>query len=158
MYTESYNSSPQVAYEGMIATMDADIISATVQGAAIGFGKFVTDGSSAFTIKSDLSAATKIEGITVRNQAIKAESINAYPVGDTASIMREGSIWVVVSGNVAANGDVWLNKATGAISAADVGGGNGLKLPGCKWETAATNGGLARLRVNLEVPAIAGAA
>ena len=160
-FTENYNTDPVVALEGMIAdTAPARLISRTVQTAALGFGKPVALGDAAHTCDSDVSSATEIEGISVRSQATPADSANAYPVGDTATLMRQGHLWVTVTdaGGVAAGDPVWLNLTNGTFSNADVGSGNGLNLAGCEWMTAGANGALAKIRVNLDVPAVAGAA
>lgn len=160
-YTEAYNTDPVVALEGMIAdTSPAVIISRTVETAALGFGKPAVQGAADHGCDGDVSGAADIIGISVRSQATPAESPNEYPVGDTASLMRKGVIWAKVTdaGGVVAGDPVWLKLADGTYSNADVGSSGSIKLAGCVWETSAANGALARMRVNLDVPAVAGAA
>lgn len=158
---ETYASDPVAALAGMIAdTGPAEIVSRTVEtSAGIGFGVPVKQGSGDHGVLADVSAATKIFGITVRSQATAAEAVDKYPRYDTAAILRKGCIWVVVTdaGGVVAGDPVWLKKSDGTFSNADVGSAGGLSLPGCRWETSAANGALAKMRVNFDVPAVAGA-
>ena len=164
-HQESYNIDPEVLQEGQVVdTAPADIVSRTV-AAAVGFGKIVK-GSGEHIVTGDVSAATLAEigagGITVRSQATGAREStpDVYPINDTAAIMRKGVIGVKVTdaGGVAAGDPVWLKKSDGTFSNADVGTGGGISLPGCRWESAGANGAIARMRVNFDVPAVAGAA
>lgn len=164
-YTETYNIDPEVLQEGQVVdTSPAVIISRTVD-AAVGFGKIVK-GSGEHTVSGDVSAATLAQinagGITVRSQATGARESNpdTYPAKDTAAVMRKGVIAVKVTdaGGVAAGDPVWLKKSDGTFSNGDVGSGGGISLPGCRWESAGANGAIARMRVNFDVPAVAGAA
>lgn len=164
-YQENYNVDPEVLQEGqVIDTTPAVIVSRTV-AEAVGFGKLVK-GSGEHTVTSDVSAATIAQinagGITVRSQATGARASNpdTYPAQDTAAIMRKGVIGVKVTdaGGVAAGDPVWIKKSDGTFSNADVGSGGGISLPGCRWESAGANGAIARMRINFDVPAVAGAA
>lgn len=164
-YQELYNVDPEALQEGQVVdTSPAVIISRTVETAAIGFGKIVKQGTKERGALGDVSAATpaSLLGITVRSQATGARATNpdTYPVNDTAAIMRKGVIAVKVTdaGGVSAGDPVWLKKSDGTFSNADVGTGGGISLPGCRWESAAANGAIARMRVNFDVPAVAGAA
>lgn len=164
-YTENYNTDPGIIQEGQVVdTSPAVIVSRTVV-AAVGFGKIVR-GSAEHKVSGDVSAATLDQinagGITVRSQATGARASNpdVYPANDTAAIMRKGVIGVLVTdaGGVAAGDPVWLKKSDGTFSNADVGSAGGVRLPGCRWESAGANGAIARMRVNFDVPAVAGAA
>jgi len=164
-YTENYNTDPALLQEGQVVdTSPAVIVSRTV-AVAVGFGKAVK-GSSEHIVTSDMSAATLAQvgagGITVRSQATGARASNpdTYPINDTAGVMRKGVIGVKVTdaGGVAAGDPVWLKKSDGTFSNADVGTGGGILLAGCRWESAGANGAIARMRVNFDVPAVAGAA
>lgn len=160
-YTETYQTDPAGALKGQVAdTGPATIISRTVEtSGGVAFGVPVAQGAEEHGVKADVSAATAIVGITVRSQATAADLADKYPQNDTAAIMRKGVIWVTVTdaGGVAAGDPVWLKKSDGTFSNADVGSSGGLKLAGCVWESAAANGALAKMRVNFDIPAVAGA-
>lgn len=164
-YTENYNTNPELMQEGQVVdTSPATIVSRTA-AAAVGFGK-VVKGSAEHKVTGDVSDATLAEinagGITVRSQATGARSTNpdTYPINDTVAVMRSGVIAVKVTdaGGVAAGDPVWVKKADGTFSNADLGGGASISLPGCRWESAGANNAIARMRVNFDVPAVAGAA
>ncbi|UQS95077.1 cement protein [Pseudanabaena phage Pam3] len=163
-YNETYASDYAFAYEGMVSDIaPADIISRTVEtSAGIGFGKIVAQGTSDRGCKADVSAVSPTApplGITVRSQATENLTLDKYPRYDGAAIMRKGVIWVLVTdaGGVVAGDPVWLKKSDGTFSNADVGSSGGLRLAGCRWDTSAANGALARMRVDFDVPPVAGA-
>ena len=145
---------------GMIANTEPNVlISREVEtSAGIGFGLPVRRGTNPATQCRVMAAgATEVLGITVRDHSTTDDKFAQY---DSALLMRQGVIWVLVTdaGGVAAGDPVWVTLSTGAFSNADVGSGNGLLLPGCRWESAGANGALAKMRVNLDLLAIAGAA
>lgn len=160
-YNDTFLTDPAAGLVGMVADLGtAEIISRTVETAGgIAFGVPVVQGTDDRECDSDVSSATDILGITVRSQSTDPASADEYPVGDTAALLRKGVIWVTVTdaGGVAAGDPVWLKLADGTFSNADVGSSGGLKLAGCRWESTAANGALARMRVDLNVPAVAGA-
>lgn len=161
-YTESYNTDPVVGFVGMIANLEeAEVISRSLESASVGFGLPVKQGTADKQVAVVGSGTTEVVGFTVRDQATAADnSVDKYEQYDDVPLMREGVLWVTVvdAGGVVAGDPVWVTLATGTLSNADVGSSGGLKLPGCRWETSAANGALAKLRVNLDVPAVAGAA
>jgi predicted RecA/RadA family phage recombinase len=158
-YAESYNIDPVAAFPGTVADMGNSVIISRTVDVAVGFGVPVQQGAVAHSVKLMAAGATKVVGITVRSQATAAESANQYPAKDTAALMRNGVIWVTVTdaGGVAADDPVWVKLSDGTFSNADVGTDGSIKLAGCRWESAAANGAVAKIRVNLDVPAVAGA-
>jgi predicted RecA/RadA family phage recombinase len=158
-YAESYNIDPVAAFPGTVADMGNSVIISRTADVAVGFGVPVQQGAVAHSVKLMAAGATEVVGITVRSQATAAESANQYPAKDTAALMRNGVIWVTVTdaGGVAAGDPVWVKLADGTFSNADVGTDGSIKLAGCRWESAAANGAVAKIRVNLDVPAVAGA-
>ena len=145
-YLENYRSDPQIALEGMIAdTSLATIVSRTVQSAALGFGKPVKLGTADRTVKNVEAGDTAIYGISVRTQAAPAESVDTYPVGDTAAILLKGTIWVKVSVAVAPGDPVFVVVATGAFDKATAAGK--VQIAGASYETTAAANGLARVRI-----------
>lgn len=161
MYNETYSTRPALAYEGMVAdTEPAVIISRTVEDASLGFGKVATQGAGDHGVTPTITGAASLTGVAVRSQSTDVDAGEAYPEGDTAALLRKGVIWVKVTdaGGVSADDPVWVDLANNAFSNADVGSGNGLKLAGASWVDSGANGALARIRVNFDVPAVAGAA
>jgi predicted RecA/RadA family phage recombinase len=158
-YAESYNIDPVAAFPGTVADMGNSVIISRTADVAVGFGVPVQQGAVAHSVKLMAAGATEVVGITVRSQATAAESLNQYPAKDTAALMRNGVIWVIVTdaGGVAAGDPVWVKLADGTFSNADAGSDGSIKLAGCRWESVAANGAVAKIRVNLDVPAVAGA-
>ena len=144
----------------IVNTEHKTLISRTVEDAAgIGFGKPVAQGTNDKGCKAVEAGDTAVLAITVldRTTAPSDSTPDTFAQYESARLMRDGVIWVVASGAVAAGDDVWVTLADGSFSNADVGADGGLSLPGCRWETSAADGGIAQLRVNLDVPAVAGA-
>lgn len=145
------------AYVGMIAdTGPNNLISREVEAAdpGIGFGVPVIQGTGDMQCDAVAAATDQVVGLTVRDQSVEGDT---FANKDSALLMISGPLWVEASGAVSAGDDVWVTVATGALSAADVGSSGGLQLPGCRWESSATDGNLAKIRVDLGVPAVAGA-
>ncbi|QQM29302.1 hypothetical protein JET14_13295 [Martelella lutilitoris] len=145
----------------IVNTEPSTLISRTVEDAAgIAFGLPVAQGSEDNGITATLTGVTELVGITVRERSVNPATPDKFAQYESARLMRKGVIWVTVTdaGGVAAGDAVWLNLANGTYSNADVGSGGGLRLAGSRWETSAANGALAQLRVDLDVPAVAGAA
>lgn len=160
-YNENYADDLAVAYEGMVADLGlADIISRTVEDAAgIGFGKPVKQGVAERGVTGNVTGTLDILGLTVRNVATENGTLDKYPQYDGAGIMRKGVIWVKVTdaGGVVAGDSVWMARATGLFSNADLGSGGSIRLAGARWESTGANNGLARMRVDFNVPNVAGA-
>lgn len=161
-YRENYNTDLGVAFEGMMAdTSPAIVISRTIEDASgVGFGLPVKQGTKENGCLKTTAGTLAVLGITIRHQALPSEAVDVYPQGYNVSLLREGVIWVKVTdvGGVVAGDPVWLDITTGQFSNADPGTAKGLRLAGSRWESAAANGALAKIRVDLNVPAVAGAA
>lgn len=159
----TYSENIGAARAGMIADTQAEInlISRTVETAAgIGFGLVVDQGTGDEGVILVSASTTDPVGFTVRERSVDPANPDEFSQYDSARIMTKGVIWATVTdaGGVAAGDDVWMTLATGALSNADVGSGGGLQLAGCRWVSSAANGDLAKIRVNMDVPAVAGAA
>lgn len=156
----SYSANIRDAVAGMIADMQAEInlISRTVEDAAgAAFGSVVDQGTEDREITAVSASTTKPIGVVVRERSLDANTPDAFPQYADARVMTKGVIWVANSGGVAAGDDVWLTLSTGALSNADAGLSDGLRLAGCRWATTAADGALAILEVDMSVPAVAGA-
>lgn len=159
----TYSENIDAARAGMIADTQAQLntVSRTVETAAgIGFGIVVDQGSEDNGVVAVSGSTTDPVGFTVRERSVNPETPNKFAQYDTARIMNKGVIWATVTdaGGVSAGDDVWLTLSTGALSNADAGVGDGLQLAGCRWVSSAADGALAKISVDMSVPAVAGAA
>jgi hypothetical protein len=136
----TYKGQMDIAYAGMIAEgqIVRDVASKTVETAVVAFGLAVGAGTADGSAK--LAGAGYL-GITV---ADKTRAADQYAVGEMAGVMRKGTIWVTVDGDVTDVSVVTFTVATGAIGAKSVATGI-VAIPGAKFETTATNGALARV-------------
>lgn len=154
----TYLDSQPAAFVGMIASNEPNnLISRSVEtSAGIGFGVPVIQGTADNQCDVVAASTDDVIGITVRDQSVTSD---LFAENENALLMRSGVMWVTVTdaGGVAAGDDVWVLVSNGTFSNADAGTNGSLKLAGCRWETSAANGALAQIRVNLDVPAVAGA-
>ncbi len=146
------------AYAGMIANTEPNnLISREVEtSAGIGFGVPVIQGTADNQCDVVAASSDAVIGITVRDQSCTDD---LFALKDTALLMRNGVLWVTVTdaGGVVAGDDVWVLVSNGTFSNADAGTDGSIKLAGCRWESSAANAALAKIRVDLDVPAVAGA-
>lgn len=148
----SYGINQPVAYAGQLfAQSPHDIISRLVEGAAgIGFGVVVSRGTDKDT-QALIGGTTGILGITVR--ALDRESDDAagaieYAETESAAIIRDGYIWAVCPTGCVPGDAVNYTEATGVLdSGAPVGVGE-TGLDDCYWDSTASAGELAVLRVS----------
>lgn len=145
-FTENYLSKPDVALNGMVADLSpATIISRTVETAALGFGLPVVQGTGDHEARLAASGDTEILGISVLSKAVEANSVDQYPVDDTASIMVQGTIWVIAAAAVVA-GDPVRVTVDGATFVTTAGAGV-VDVVGAKYETSGGIGDLVRVRI-----------
>ncbi|MDY8108265.1 hypothetical protein U0C82_03760 [Fulvimarina sp. 2208YS6-2-32] len=143
----TYLDDMPVAYAGMVANTElADIISRTVEDAALPFGKAVTQGTGDKSVHPTTTGDASTLGVSVLSNATENSTVNGYPQGDTAAILIKGVIWVTADGAVAAGDDVTVTVATGAYGTKAAGAGV-LAVPNARWETSAADGALAQLRL-----------
>lgn len=159
----TYNSTIDAARAGMIAnTEHVNFVSKTIETAAgVGFGLPVAQGSADNGVVVSSASAFDYVGFTVREQSLDvSQNTDKYSQYDSVRVMTHGILWVLVTdaGGVAAGDAVWVTKATGALSNADAGSGASVNLAGCRWESSGANGALAKIRINMDVPQVAGAA
>jgi hypothetical protein len=154
----TYLDNMAVAYAGMIANTEPNVlISKEVEtSAGVGFAVPVIQGTADNQCDVVAASTDAVTGITVRDQSTTDD---LFALKDTALLMRKGVIWVTVTdaGGVAAGDAVWVLVSNGTFSNADAGSDGSINLAGCRWETSAANGALAAIRVDLDVPAVAGA-
>lgn len=144
MYNETYRTDPQAAFEGQIADMSsATTVSRTVE-AEIGFGEAVVRGTNEHTVRAIATGDTKVHGFTVRTQGTDAQVAGKYPVGDTATVLRKGPIWLTVSATVAAGDKVYVDPDTGDITNVAT---DNVEVVGAEFETGATSGNIAKVHI-----------
>lgn len=158
----TYSENIDAARAGQIANTEPNVlISRTVETAAgVGFGVPVQKGTGDNGCIIMAAGATEVLGITVRERSVRPETPNAFAQYESARLMRSGVLWVVVTdaGGVVDGDPVWINLSNGTFSNADAGSDGSVKLGGGRWEsTQATNGGLAKIRFDLDVPTVLGA-
>ena len=130
------------AYAGAIANQEPKtLISRTVEDSGgIAFGLAVMQGTAdKGCVVSDGDAFL---GVVVRTQSVEDGSFEGVAYRDEARIMTKGVVWVTVSGAVNAGDGVEV-QADGALAAF----GSGTEVVGARWDTSATNGNLAQLRL-----------
>lgn len=139
-YIGTYTGRTGLGYAGMIAEGQVvkDVASKAVENAAVAFGLAVGAGTADGSCRLD---GTGFLGVTV---ADKSRAEDEYQIGETAGVLRKGTIWVVADGAVDPSDTVTYTEATGAIGAESVASGI-VAIPGAKFETTAADGELVRL-------------
>lgn len=138
----TYPNDIPVAYAGAIADEQADfnLISRTVEDSGgIAFGLAVIQGTDDDGIV--VGDGTGFLGVTVRDQSVDPADPNEFAYQDSARIMTKGTIWIANDGGVSA-GDPVSVGADGAL-----GTGGSVEVAGARWDTTATDGNLAILRL-----------
>lgn len=136
----TYQGQMNAAYAGMIAEGQVvrDVASKVVTTAVTPFGLAVGAGAADGTVRL---GGTGYIGVTI---ADKTRGADQYAIGETAGVMRKGTIWVVADGAVTDISLVTFTVATGEIGAKDVAAGV-VAIPGAKFETTGADGALVRL-------------
>lgn len=132
-------------YPGMLSdTGFFDNDSMTVETAAVAFGAPVAYGSGDRMCRPMAAGDTRIAGVAIRVQGLAATEAreDEFAVGDTASIMKKGRMFVTASVAVAAGDPVHVVLATGAWTNT-----GGLEVAGGVYQTGAAAGELARIRL-----------
>lgn len=150
----SYSERIAAAVAGAVANMtnwDADTLVCET-AAGIGFGVAVSQGAAYNGAVIGAASAAVFRGITVRDIAIPPSNGEEYAEGDNMAVLTEGDIWVTVGGDVTVGADVTFASTTGVLSSAGTSGSQ-FTIAGARWMTAASNGGLAIVRLSGHVPA-----
>lgn len=137
----TYADTMDAGYAGAIVNTEPSVlISRTVEDAAgIAFGLAVMQGTADKGVV--VGDGSGFLGVTVREQDVDPSTPSLFAENETARIMTKGVIWVANSGGVAAGDEVGL-AADGALTAATSG-----DIVGARWETTASDGELAQLRL-----------
>lgn len=145
-YQTTYAGTLSPGYEGMIANMEVtNIISRTIETAGgVGFGKGVFQGA---TDQAVATTGSSFRGVTVVDHNVRptAAGTDGYAQGDTVSIMTKGVIWVLPTSNVTPGAPAYVTPA-GAFSATAT---SNTAIPGGYFDSTATSGSLAKLRIGV---------
>lgn len=150
----TYSDTQPAAVAGLQATMiPATLISRTVEVAAVGFGVAVEQGTAdKGCFKFD---GGTVLGITVQDRSASGATVTAgqvaavvadkFGVGESARIMTKGDVWVVCTTGCSAGDGVWVRPSNGDFQ--DSNANSGVQITGARWDTSATAGGLAVVRL-----------
>lgn len=142
---DTYLTSLPKAFEGMIAdTEPCVLISRQVEGAAIGFGRAVKQGTADRGVAAASAAADKYRGITVRDQSVLDGS--DFNVGEDALIMTKGVIWVTAYDTVVAGAPVYVAVTNTSYKFTDTATTN-LAIPNAVFEDSGSADELVRIRL-----------
>src|SRR5690606_24971427 len=152
----TYSDTQPAAVAGAQATMiPATIISRTVEDAAIGFGIAVAQGSADKGCAAFGAGDTEVLGITVLDRSASSLSVTSgqvpdrdddkFGVGESARIMTKGDIWVVCASGCSAGDPVWVRPSNGDFQ--DSNANSAVQIAGARWDTSASAGGLAVVRL-----------
>ncbi|KRG47351.1 hypothetical protein ARC20_03200 [Stenotrophomonas panacihumi] len=142
----NYPDNQPAAVAGAQATMvPATIISRTVEGAAIAFGKPVQQGATdksvaAFTTGKFVGITLldrSASGLSVSGGQVTGRAVDSFGVGESARVSTKGDIWVVAAVAVAAGDAVYVTP-TGTFT--NVATSN-TAIAGARWDTSTTAAG-----------------
>lgn len=152
-----YNDTQPAGVAGAQATMiRGDLISRTVETAAIGFGRAVEQGTSdkgcvAFaggTVLGITILDRSASGMSVTDGQVTTHTPDTFGVGESARISAVGGggdVWVVCATGCSAGDGVFVRPSNGDFQ--DSNANSAVQIPGARWDTSATAGGLAVVRL-----------
>lgn len=155
----TYPDTQPAAVAGAQATMlRGDIISRTVETAAVPFGRAVKQGTADKGCSLFGSGDTTFIGIslldrsasgqTVVNGQITAVTPDAFGIGESARIAAVGGggdVWVVCASGCIAGDGVFVRPSNGDFQ--DSNANSAVQIPGARWDTSASAAGLAVVRL-----------
>lgn len=142
---EAYRDDPRPGFPGQVADQAHCVILSRTAEAAIPFGRAVVRGTAANSVRVTEAGDTEIAGFAVRSQGVDAESPNQYPTGDNVGMMVKGPMWLTVTETVAVGDPVYVTVDGGAITKTAAAGR--VQVAGAEFETAATSGNVAKMRI-----------
>jgi len=132
----TYGTSMAVAAEGHIANQESlNLISREVEGAAIGFGKAVKQGTADRGVAAATAAADVFRGITCRDQSV-LDGVD-FNVGESAQVMTKGVVWVLAGAPVVAGAAVYMVVGTAQAGRFTSVSTSNLPIPDAIFETSA---------------------
>lgn len=143
---DTYNSAPAKGFAGQVSNGEtSNRISRTVEDAAgIAFGKAAFRGTGDHGITATPTAGTFM-GVTIADHGVQplpgGVAADIYPRYESAALLTEGAIFVVVGEDVTDGAAVYVT-AGGAF--VDTVGAN-IALPGFVFDETVSNGGICRI-------------
>lgn len=158
----NYPSTQPAGFPGARGTMlRGDLISRNVEGAAIPFGKLVSQGTAEYGCKAfgGADAAANMLGITILDRSAEGASVDsngyitgytadAFGVGESARILAIGSggdVWVTAAVAVEAGDPVFVRPSNGDFQKTNA--NSAVQIPGARFDTKAAQGALALVRL-----------
>lgn len=146
----SYSLNQAIAYAGLIyAQAPHDIISRKVEGVdGIELGTAVSRGTNKET--QAVKGGDDFIGITIRSldkEGAANGGLIKWNEKESAGIIRDGYVWAICPTGCAAGDPVKYNTTSGVLDAGSAGVGENL-LNDAQWETTASAGALAVIRLN----------
>ncbi len=150
----SYNENPEVGRAGdLVSGESSNCISRTVEDAAgIPFGAPVARGAADRGCIIFDSVADDFIGIARRNKSASPEDGDKHAQYREAGICEQGVIWGTAGAALTAGGNVYWHVANANYVDAD---GAGIEqVPGCEYDTSASDGEPVAIRVRKFTPAV----
>lgn len=157
----NYSETQVAGLPGARATMlRGDIISRTVETAAIAFGKAVSNGAADKGCKEFGGADTQAmilgiaiidrsaSGLTVVNGQVTGQTLDAFGVGESARILTVGSggdVWVTCASGCTAGDPVYVRPSNGDFQ--DSNANSAIQILGARYDTSAGAGEIAVVRL-----------
>jgi len=136
----TYQESLDAGRVGAIAdTTNKVLISRTAEGAAIGFGVPIAQGTADRGARATATGDTTVIGITVRERSATDDQ---WAVGESMRVMKQGAIYVEAAATVAAGDAVHVIVDGGTFSNT-----GGVEIPGALYESSGDAGDLVQVRL-----------
>lgn len=136
----NYSDTQDALRAGLIFDLSPNVLlSRIVEGAALLFGKPVSQGATDGSVHPTTTGDTTVLGVSVRDQSVLADQ---FAVGDSARIITEGPVAVEASVTVAAGDPVHVVVATGAFTNT-----GGVQIAGALYESSGDAGDLVKVRL-----------
>lgn len=116
-----------------------ELLSRTVEDAALAFGKPVTQGTADSAVHPTTTGDTTILGISALDQSTLDDE---FAIGSSARIITSGPVAVEAAATVAAGDPVHVVVATGTFTNA-----GGVQIVGATYESSGDSGDLVKVRL-----------
>lgn len=144
---DTYLAQMAAAFVGMVANAEAKtLISRTAEGATIGFGKAVKQGTADNGVAAATADTDVVRGITAIDQS--ATLAAGFEVGSSALVLTKGVIWVTAGEAVDAGSPVYMIVGTAQAGNFGDTATNNLAIPNAIFDSsAAAAGDLVKIRL-----------
>jgi len=141
----TYGTAFAASYLGMVANEEPNnLISRSVEGAAVGFGVVVKQGTADRGVAAATAANDVVRGITVRDQSTTDDE---FAVGADALVMTRGVIWVTAGETVTAGSPAYMKVGTADAGKFMVTTTSNLAIPRAIFETSGAKDALVAVRL-----------